>query len=162
MLFPTPKHVKALKANLIPTLITYNNILGLMFSVWWFQWPLTISSYLMLCLFWLILRVFATIEWFYQLQFILCDVWETKFIADWQFSVTLGFHKVCQTQTCETVHIAGDCDYAGLPVSQGEVTAKARVVTSLQAASEIQVLCSVLYLYIVSTETFLFKIISRR
>jgi len=27
----------------------------------------------------------------------------------------------------------------GVPVSQGEVTAKARVVTSLQAASEIQV-----------------------
>ena len=31
------------------------------------------------------------------------------------------------------------CCCAGLPVSQGEVTAKARVMTSLQAASDIQV-----------------------
>ena len=31
------------------------------------------------------------------------------------------------------------CGCAGLPVSRGEVTAKARVITSLQGAPEIQV-----------------------
>jgi len=52
----------------------------------------------------------------------------------------VGYYSVCFNISEHVASVLTRlCCCAGLPVSCGEVTAKARVVTSLQAASNIQV-----------------------